>query len=159
MVSTRPPTSKSSSPFNKPLVTIPKVPITIGIIITFLFSNFFQSPSKVKVLIVFSSHFQLYSVINRDSKVHNFASSLFCCWLLWPNELSVHQWSGRPGFNPRSSHTKDLKNGTWCLLWLALSIIRYGSRVKWSNPGKVVAHFPTPRCSSDWKENLQVILD
>ena len=24
-----------------------------------------------------------------------------------PNELSVHQWSGRPGFNPRSSHTKD----------------------------------------------------
>ena len=20
------------------------------------------------------------------------------------------------GFNPRSSHTKDLKNGTWCLL-------------------------------------------
>ena len=25
---------------------------------------------------------------------------------------SIHQWSGRPGFNPRSSHTKDLINGT-----------------------------------------------
>ena len=25
---------------------------------------------------------------------------------------SVHQWSGRPGFNPRSNHTKDFKNGT-----------------------------------------------
>ena len=29
-----------------------------------------------------------------------------------PNELSVCQWSGRPGFNHRSSHTKDSKNGT-----------------------------------------------
>ena len=29
---------------------------------------------------------------------------------------SVRQWPGRPGFNPRSSHTKDSKNGTWCLL-------------------------------------------
>ena len=25
----------------------------------------------------------------------------------------VCQWPGRPGFNPRSSHTKDFKNGTW----------------------------------------------
>ena len=25
---------------------------------------------------------------------------------------SVRQWPGRPGFNPRSSHTKDFKNGT-----------------------------------------------
>ena len=29
---------------------------------------------------------------------------------------------------------------------LALSIIRYGSRVKWSNPGKGVAPSPTPWC-------------
>ena len=31
---------------------------------------------------------------------------------------------------------------------LTLSIIRYGSRVKWSNPGKGVAPSPTPWCSS-----------
>ena len=30
--------------------------------------------------------------------------------------VSVHQWVRRPGFNPRSSHTKDSKNGTLCLL-------------------------------------------
>ena len=36
MISTRPPPSKSSSPFNNPLVTVPKVPITIGIIVTFV---------------------------------------------------------------------------------------------------------------------------
>ena len=29
---------------------------------------------------------------------------------------SVGQWTGRPGFNPRSRHTKDFKNGTWYLL-------------------------------------------
>ena len=33
MVSTRPPTSLSSSPFSNPLFTVPKAPITIGIII------------------------------------------------------------------------------------------------------------------------------
>ena len=26
--------------------------------------------------------------------------------------VSVRQWPGRPGFNPRSSHTEDFKNGT-----------------------------------------------
>ena len=30
----------------------------------------------------------------------------------WHHVKSVRQWLGRPGFNPRSSHTKDSKNGT-----------------------------------------------
>ena len=34
---------------------------------------------------------------------------------------------------------------------LTLSIIRYVSRVKWSNPGKGVAPSPTPRCGGYWK--------
>ena len=37
-------------------------------------------------------------------------------WAHWPSGQSVRQWSGRPGFNPRSSHTKDFKNGTRYLL-------------------------------------------
>ena len=41
MVSTRPPTSKSSSPFSNPLVTVPNAPITIGIIVTCMFYSFF----------------------------------------------------------------------------------------------------------------------
>ena len=36
MVSTRPLTSKSSSPFNKPFVTVPKAPIITGIIVLFI---------------------------------------------------------------------------------------------------------------------------
>ena len=40
MVSTHPPTSKSSSPFSNPLVTIPNAPITIGIFVTCMFHSF-----------------------------------------------------------------------------------------------------------------------
>ena len=42
---------------------------------------------------------------------------------------------------------------------LTLSIIRYGSRVKWSNPGKGVAPSPTPWCSSYRKGSLRVTLN
>ena len=76
MVSTRPPTSKSSNPFCNPLVTVPTAPITIGIIVTSMFHSFFQFPSKFEVLVLLFTFFQFYSVINRDSKVDNFASSI-----------------------------------------------------------------------------------
>ena len=46
MVSTRPPTSKSSRIFNNPLVTVPKAPITIDKIVTFIFHSFFNSLAK-----------------------------------------------------------------------------------------------------------------
>ena len=77
MVSTRPPTSKSSSPFSNPFATVPKAPITIGIIVTCMFHSFFQFPSKVEVLILLFTFFQFYSVVSWDSKVNNFAISLF----------------------------------------------------------------------------------
>ena len=42
---------------------------------------------------------------------------------------------------------------------LTLSVIRYGSRVKWSNPGNGVAPSPTPWCSSYRKGSIPVTLD
>ena len=66
MVSTRPPTSKSSRLFNNPLVTVPKAPITIGIIVTFMFhSFFFQFSSKVEVLISLFTFSQFCSVVRQ----------------------------------------------------------------------------------------------
>ena len=50
MVFTRPPTSKSSRPNNNPLVTVPKAPITIGIIVTFMFHSFFNSLARSRYL-------------------------------------------------------------------------------------------------------------
>ena len=46
LVSTRPPTSKSSGPFSNPLVTVPKAPFTIGIIVTCMFHSFFNSRER-----------------------------------------------------------------------------------------------------------------
>ena len=77
MVSTCPPISKSSSPFNNPLVTVPKAPITIGTIVTFMFHSFFQFPSKVHIHILLFTFSLFYSVVSRDSMVQNFANSLF----------------------------------------------------------------------------------
>ena len=74
IISTRQPTSKSSRPLNNPLVIVPKAPITIG---HFHVSQLFQFSSKVKVLIMFFTFLQFYSVVRRDSKVDNFACSLF----------------------------------------------------------------------------------
>ena len=50
IVSTRPPISKSSRPFNNPLVTVPNAPITIGTIVTFMFHSFFISLARSRYL-------------------------------------------------------------------------------------------------------------
>ena len=77
IVSTRPPTSKPSRPYNNTLVIVPKAPVTIGTIVTFMFYSFFQFSSRVEVLILLFTFLQTYSVIRRDSKVDNFANPLF----------------------------------------------------------------------------------
>ena len=57
MVSTHPHTSKSSSLFNSPLVTVLNAPITIGIIVTFMFHSFFSSLVRLRYLSFFSFSF------------------------------------------------------------------------------------------------------
>ena len=107
IVSTRPPTSKSSRPFNNPFVIVPNTPITIGTIVTFMFHSFFNSLARSRYLSFFSLSFRFilwsskvdnYSdlfcgpakstIILWDSKVDNFADFLFCLLLLglvfWP---------------------------------------------------------------------------
>ena len=57
IVSTRPSTSKSSRPFNNPLVSVPEAPITIGTIVTFTFHSFFGSLARSRYLSFFSHYF------------------------------------------------------------------------------------------------------
>ena len=76
MISTRPATSKSTGPVSNRLVTVPNAPITIGIIVTCMFPSSFQFSSKVDGLILLFTFSQFYSVVSRESKVDNFASSL-----------------------------------------------------------------------------------
>ena len=58
ILSTRPPTFKSSRPFNNPLVTVPNAPITIGTIVTFMFHSFFNSLARSRYLSFFSLSFR-----------------------------------------------------------------------------------------------------
>ena len=75
MASTRPPTSKSSSPFNNPLVTVLKAPVMIAVIVTFMFNNVFSSLAKSRYLSFFSLSFRFIQW--SAGTVHNYASSLF----------------------------------------------------------------------------------
>ena len=58
IVSTRPQTSKSPKPFNNTLVIVPKAPIPIGTIVTFMFHSIFNSLAKLRYLSFFSLSFR-----------------------------------------------------------------------------------------------------
>ena len=80
MVSTRPPASMSSSRINN---LLPKIPITIGIIVTFMFRIFFQFPSKVKVRILLFNFFHiLFSDQPAQKSPQFYKFSLFFFFLL-----------------------------------------------------------------------------
>ena len=53
-------TSKTSSPFRNPLVTVLNAPITIGIIVTCMFHGFFNSLARSRYLSFFSHSFSYY---------------------------------------------------------------------------------------------------
>ena len=57
IVSSRLPTSKSSKSFNNPLLTEPKAPITISIIVTFMLHSFSNSLAKSRYSSFFSHSF------------------------------------------------------------------------------------------------------
>ena len=71
MISTRP--SKSSGLFSSPLVTVPKAPITIRIIVTSMFDSFFNSLARSRYLSFFS---------------HSFS---FILWLAWTGNSTILQ--------------------------------------------------------------------
>ena len=68
----------------------------------------------------------------------------------WPSGKSVRQCFGDLGSIPGRVIPKTLKMALDISL-LNTQLIRYVSRVKWSNPGKEVAPSLTPQCSSNWK--------
>ena len=81
MVSTRPPTSKSFSPFSNPLVTVPNAPITIGTIVPCMFHSFFNSLARSTYLSFFSYSFSfiLWSAGTAKSTI---LQVLFFLWII-----------------------------------------------------------------------------
>ena len=91
MISTLPPTSKSSRSFNNPLVTVPKAPITIAIIVTFTLHSFSNYLARSRYLSIFSNSvsFILWSAAIAKSTILQILFFFFFGWLLsslviWP---------------------------------------------------------------------------
>ena len=82
MVSTRSPTSKSSRSFNNPVVTVPKAPIAIGIIVTFMFHNFFNSLARSRDLSLISHSFVLFCGLPRQQSQQFCRFSFFLLLLI-----------------------------------------------------------------------------
>ena len=77
MVSTRPVISNSSSPCINPLVTVSRAPITIGIIVIFMFHSFLNSLARSRYLSFFSHSFTLWSAGTAKFII---LQVLFFCW-------------------------------------------------------------------------------
>ena len=71
IVSTLPPTSKSSSPFSNPLVIVPRATITIDTIVTRMFHSFFNSLARSRYSSFFLNSFSfiLWSVGRAKSTI------------------------------------------------------------------------------------------
>ena len=93
MVSIRPPSPKSSSPFNNLLVIVPKAPIIIGIIITFMFHSFFNSLASSTYLSFFSHSFSfiLWPAGTAKSTILQYFL-LFLFTPFWVFYINISQW-------------------------------------------------------------------
>ena len=98
-----------------------------------------------------------HSKVTHITKLSKLLSTFYCLSLLWWLECSPIVWETwvQSQFESYQRHKK------WYLMspCLTLSIIRYGSRVKWVNHGKGVVPSPTPWCCSYWKRSLWLTLD
>ena len=96
---------------------------------------------------------------------------LFTSWIIWGLFFTLSKlmlrinvglmsrvFANGPGDRSSISGRVIPKTQKWYLMLpcLALSTIRWGSRVKWGNLGNQVAPSPTPRCSCYWKCSLRV---
>ena len=93
MVSTRPPTSKSSSPFSNSLVTVPNTPITIGMTVTFMFHSFFNSRARSRYLSFFSHSFSFTLWSAGTAKSTILQVPFFLLIIIWSGLLAEIRWS------------------------------------------------------------------
>ena len=102
MVSTRSLISKSSIPFINSLVTVPKAPVTISIIVTFMFHSFFNSVARSRYLSFYSLcfNFTLWSTGRAKSIILQVL--YFLCIIIRSGRLAEIRWSICVSKYPRS---------------------------------------------------------
>ena len=145
MVSTRPPFSKSSRPFNNPLVTVPKAPITIGIIVSFMFHSFFNYLARSRYLSLFSHSFSFILWTAKSTILHIFFFLLFI--IMRSSHLTEIRWSVCILMSHRSLCVSFSRR------WLVVHIPFVGM-VKF----KFLAHFPVDHLAHPVVSSLVLLL-
>ena len=122
MVSTCLLISKSSSPFNNHLVTVPKAPITSGIILTYMFHSLFNSLVRSSYLSFFSLsfNFTLLSAGTAKSKILQVLCLLLI--IIRSDHLTEITWS----ICISKSHRSFVCHSPGQLLSCAYTICSYG---------------------------------
>ena len=119
IVSTHPPTSTSARPFNNTVVIVPKALITIGTVVTFMFSSFLNSLERSRYLSFFSHSFNFILWSAGTAKSANLFYYYYCYYFT-PLRLfhnSVNLW-----FFIRVWVTESLlkSQGLFSVFWLIL---------------------------------------
>ena len=93
MVSTRPLISKYSSPFFNHLVTVLRAPVTISIIVTFMFHSFFSSLARSWYLSFFSFSFNFTPWSAETAKFTILHVLFFMLIIIRSGRLAEIRWS------------------------------------------------------------------
>ena len=135
MVSTRPPTSKSSSPFSNPFVTLPKAPITIGIIAPSCSIVFFNSLVRSRYLSFFSHSFS-FILWSAGTARSLFSFFLFLLVTIRSGLLAEIRWS----VCMLKSHRSSLKAfhisvRCWSFtgIWVTASLLKFRDFAQYSD--------------------------
>ena len=130
IVSTRPQTSESSRPFNKPLVIVLKAPITIGTIVTFMFHSFFNSLARSGYVSFLSHSFS--GQLGQESR--QFCKLSFLLLIIIRSDLLAEiRWSVCMSKSHRSLCMSFSRTGAGLCMHISfVSVVKY----------KFLAHFP-----------------
>ena len=145
IVSTRPLTSKSSRPFNNPLVIVPKAPITIGTIVTFMFHSFFNSLARSRYLSFFSHSF---SFILWSAGTAKSTNSLFLLIVIRSGLLAGIRWSVCLLKSHRSLCVSFSRTGAWFVHMPFVTKVKF----------KFLAHFPVDHLADPVVSRLILLL-
>ena len=80
-------------PFNNLLVTMPKAPITIGIIVTFMFHSFFNSLARSRYLSFFSHSYSVLFCGQLEQQCRQFCKFSFLLIIIRSVLLAEIRWS------------------------------------------------------------------
>ena len=147
IVSTRLPTSKSSRPFNNPIVIVPKAPITIGTIVTFMFHCFFDSLARSRYLSFFSHSFRFILWLAGTAKSTILQILFFLLIIIRSGLLAGIRWS----VCTLKSHRSLCVSFSWTgaglciyhlLVWSNLDFLHIS---QWINHNWYNSHFHVPQ--------------